>query len=108
MMLARTPSQALSSYRKATQARTSTPCAAKRPWAPCGTSATGLKTSRCVPLLLAQGRPSTQTTLQAESVRSIALADFQSAARLVRASVGEQDLQGYMEWNETYGSFPAS
>lgn len=46
-------------------------------------------------------------TVDAGNVRPISLADFQSASRMVRASVSEGDLGGYLEWNETYGSFPS-
>lgn len=46
-------------------------------------------------------------TVEVGSVRPIALCDFETAARMVRASVSDGDLTGYVQWNETYGSFPS-
>lgn len=41
-----------------------------------------------------------------EEVRNVGLRDFEKAVRMVRASVSEGDLGGYIEWNERFGSFP--
>mmetsp|Transcript_2756 Transcript_2756/g.5032 ORF Transcript_2756/g.5032 Transcript_2756/m.5032 type:complete len:583 (-) Transcript_2756:1655-3403(-) len=41
-----------------------------------------------------------------ECVRPIQLRDFEVASQVVRASVSENDLVGYREWNAMYGSFP--
>lgn len=40
------------------------------------------------------------------SVRAISKGDFEVAAKMVRASVSSRDLDGYVEWNKTFGSFP--
>ncbi len=39
-------------------------------------------------------------------VRPIGKEDFVGASKAVRASVSEKDLDGYVEWNGTFGSFP--
>ena len=41
---------------------------------------------------------------QPSRLRPIALQDFEYAFRQVRASVGDEDLDGYRQWNEKYGS----
>jgi fidgetin-like protein 1 len=46
-------------------------------------------------------------TVDASSVRPICLRDFETASRMVRASVSEADLDGYIGWNQRYGSFPS-
>lgn len=40
-------------------------------------------------------------------VRPIIYADFIAATAQVRASVSQQDLRMYVEWNRQYGSFAA-
>lgn len=45
-------------------------------------------------------------SIDASCVRPISLADFKIAARMVRASVSGNDLDGYVEWNTSFGSFP--
>ena len=45
-------------------------------------------------------------SISVDSVRPIQVNDFQSATRMVRASVSPQDLVAYKGWNKTYGSFP--
>lgn len=44
-------------------------------------------------------------TIDASKVRPISVQDFRAASKSVRASVAESDLEGYKEWNETFGSF---
>eukprot|EP00761_Pharyngomonas_kirbyi_P008245 gb/GECH01008256.1/.p1 GENE.gb/GECH01008256.1/~~gb/GECH01008256.1/.p1 ORF type:complete len:652 (+),score=141.17 gb/GECH01008256.1/:1-1956(+) len=44
------------------------------------------------------------TEISAESVRPILMKDFDNAFRQVRASVNQEDLNQYLEWNEKYGS----
>ncbi|KAL3191606.1 hypothetical protein MRX96_059704 [Rhipicephalus microplus] len=62
--------------------------------------------------LLAQGpiRSLSFETLQhitAQQVRPVAFKDFEEALCQVRASVSQDDLHGYVEWNSMYGSTPA-
>ncbi|KAJ8907324.1 hypothetical protein NDN08_007438 [Rhodosorus marinus] len=45
------------------------------------------------------------SSISADGVRKIDLEDFRVASRLVRASVGSSELEAYIEWNRTYGSF---
>ena len=48
------------------------------------------------------------TKLQAirpEDLRPITHSDLVSAMRQVRASVSQDDLLGYVEWDKTFGSF---
>lgn len=45
--------------------------------------------------------------VDASSVRSMTRQDFETAVRMVRASVSDSDLAGYVEWNEKFGSFPS-
>lgn len=45
-------------------------------------------------------------SIDASKVRPINLTDFHIGARLVRASVSGKDLDGYMKWNSSFGSFP--
>jgi SpoVK/Ycf46/Vps4 family AAA+-type ATPase len=44
--------------------------------------------------------------VSAAGVRPICYQDFKNALRQVRASVGTQDIAGYLEWNRQFGSFP--
>ncbi|KAI0564176.1 AAA protein spastin [Gracilaria domingensis] len=44
-------------------------------------------------------------SVDASNVRPIRQADFEKASRVVRASVGKNELKGYVQWNKTYGSF---
>lgn len=39
-------------------------------------------------------------------VRGVRLGDFEAGVKRVRASVGREELGGYVEWNRTFGSFP--
>lgn len=39
------------------------------------------------------------------AVRPVNVDDFKAAARMVRASVSSSDLDGYEEWNKSFGSF---
>lgn len=47
-------------------------------------------------------------SVEVERVRAVAKKDFEVAVRMVRASVSGRDLEGYVEWNETFGSFPSA
>jgi SpoVK/Ycf46/Vps4 family AAA+-type ATPase len=47
-------------------------------------------------------------SLRAEDLRPIRPNDLRSAMRQVRASVSQQDLAGYVEWDKTFGSFSHS
>lgn len=47
-------------------------------------------------------------SVSVDNVRPISYRDFVDACRAVRASVSDSDLTAYVEWNKTYGSFPAS
>eukprot|EP00753_Platysulcus_tardus_P005380 PLAT13237.1.p1 GENE.PLAT13237.1~~PLAT13237.1.p1 ORF type:complete len:631 (+),score=152.12 PLAT13237.1:2-1894(+) len=42
--------------------------------------------------------------MAAGDVRDVALGDFETALKQVRASVSSSDLQAYLEWNDTFGS----
>lgn len=42
--------------------------------------------------------------ISADSVRPVTFADFLDALKCVRASVSQDDLQQYVDWNNTYGS----
>lgn len=44
-------------------------------------------------------------SIEASSVRDVNMSDFRKACRMVRASVSQNDLDGYVEWNESFGSF---
>eukprot|EP00698_Gefionella_okellyi_P011874 TRINITY_DN3159_c0_g1_i2.p1 TRINITY_DN3159_c0_g1~~TRINITY_DN3159_c0_g1_i2.p1 ORF type:complete len:405 (+),score=92.34 TRINITY_DN3159_c0_g1_i2:470-1684(+) len=44
-------------------------------------------------------------TMAMDAVRPIGFEDFDDALRSVRPSVASKDLQQYIEWNETYGTF---
>jgi len=44
--------------------------------------------------------------VQETSVRPISVADFTSALRQVRPSVSPNDLDQYLDWNTSFGSFP--
>lgn len=46
------------------------------------------------------------SSIDVNSVRAVNIDDFRTAARMVRASVSDKDLDGYVEWNESFGSFP--
>ena len=46
--------------------------------------------------------------VSAAGVRPICFQDFKNALRQVRASVGTQDIAGYVEWNTQFGSFPVA
>lgn len=39
------------------------------------------------------------------NVRPVNMSDFDKAGRMVRASVSSTDLDGYVEWNKSFGSF---
>ena len=43
-------------------------------------------------------------TVRLEDIRPITLKDFEEAMTQVRASVSEKDLEGYLEWNEQFGT----
>lgn len=45
------------------------------------------------------------SSIDAGSVRSVGIRDFNDAIQMVRASVSTSDLDGYMEWNKKFGSF---
>lgn len=40
------------------------------------------------------------------SIRPIKLKDFEEALKNVRQSVNQKDLSHFLEWNDSYGSFP--
>lgn len=42
--------------------------------------------------------------MSAEEVRPIVLADLEAALRQVKASVSNQDLQLYLDWDKQYGA----
>lgn len=44
-------------------------------------------------------------SVDASSVRPVRKSDFVHATRVVRASVGAMELNGYEQWNDSYGSF---
>lgn len=44
--------------------------------------------------------------IEESGVRPIGVVDFVGAAKAVRASVSEKELDGYVTWNGTFGSFP--
>lgn len=46
------------------------------------------------------------SSIDAGNVRSVCVRDFNDAIQMVRASVSTSDLDGYMEWNIKFGSFP--
>lgn len=46
-------------------------------------------------------------SVKAGEVRGVRARDFEVASRMVRASVSNAELDGYMEWNESFGSFSA-
>lgn len=49
--------------------------------------------------------PSSQIDIvSADTVRPLSYEDFKSALRCVRASVSQNDLQQYIDWDNTYGS----
>lgn len=41
-----------------------------------------------------------------DTVRPIAIKDFDAALKVIRASVAQKDLAALEEWNRLYGSFP--
>lgn len=45
--------------------------------------------------------------ITAQQVRPVSFKDFEEALCQVRASVSQDDLHGYVEWNSMYGSTPA-
>lgn len=49
--------------------------------------------------------PENIKTVSLDQVRPISLSDFTHALRQVRASVAEDDLNYYLEWNKKFGSF---
>lgn len=44
--------------------------------------------------------------IDVDKVRPVNLKDFEFATKMVRASVSQKDLKGYVEWNASFGSFP--
>ena len=40
------------------------------------------------------------------NIRPLKLMDFSEALKNVRQSVNQKDLNKFLEWNDTYGSFP--
>ena len=46
------------------------------------------------------------TAIESSNVRPISFEDFKDATAQIRASVSEEDLHQYLEWNERFGSFP--
>ena len=42
------------------------------------------------------------------NIRKTELVDFKAALNMVKATVNQDDLQEYMDWNDKYGSFPIS
>ncbi len=40
------------------------------------------------------------------NIRPVNIKDFKEAIRHVKATVNQKDLQKFLEWNDTYGSFP--
>lgn len=45
------------------------------------------------------------SSVDVNNVRPVNMDDFITASRMVRASVSRGDLDGYIQWNESYGSF---
>ena len=45
-----------------------------------------------------------QLWIQVEDMRGINFNDFVSAFKQIRSSVGQNELQAYIEWNNIYGS----
>ena len=48
--------------------------------------------------------PSRIETITAEEIRPISVEDFANALRQVKASVSDQDLKMYQEWDSRFGS----
>ncbi len=46
------------------------------------------------------------TNVNIESIRPLNLADFKEAINNVKATVNQDDLNKFVEWNNKYGSFP--
>lgn len=44
-------------------------------------------------------------SVDVSNVRPVSISDFKAASRMVRASVSNTDLDGYVEWNKSFGSF---
>ena len=47
-------------------------------------------------------------TVELSDIRPITLDDFREAMSQVRASVSEKDLEGYLEWNDKFGTLNPS
>ena len=45
------------------------------------------------------------TKITPETLRATNFTDFMEAVRLVKPSVSEKDLGGYLKWNDEFGSF---
>lgn len=45
-------------------------------------------------------------TFQPDDTRPISVGDFKKAMRQIRKSVSPKDLEGYVQWNASYGSMP--
>jgi SpoVK/Ycf46/Vps4 family AAA+-type ATPase len=54
-----------------------------------------------------RGNMAGMQAIQVEDLRPIGPNDLTSAMRQVRASVSQDDLKGYVEWDKTFGSFSA-
>lgn len=55
---------------------------------------------------LSTGAEGNIADLSVSDVRPIAFSDFQAALRQVRPSVAPSEVDGYLEWNDEFGSFP--
>lgn len=48
------------------------------------------------------------TNIDASNIRPTELQDFKEALQNVKATVNQDDLQKFKDWNDKYGSFPIS
>lgn len=46
------------------------------------------------------------SSIEANEIRPLKLQDFKEALKNVRQSVNGKDLQKFLDWNDSYGSFP--
>ena len=46
------------------------------------------------------------STVTNDSLKEIGVTDFKEAMKKVKPSVSSKDLNGYIEWNNEFGSFP--
>jgi len=59
-----------------------------------------------IPIRLCRG--TNISNMSSTDIRPINKDDFLAAIRLVKATVSEKDLTGYLDWNSKFGSFEIS